>query len=123
MGVASSIDLLRTAFNADRSGLDAVMDVVKVTVDPTTAQATIKNLITQAEIRDDLASKTDTAALPTVIAAPATEPATATTPQPASVSGSRASAVTARLRRRSGDVEAMFMAEAVSRDKVGDCRG
>ena len=64
MGVASSIDLLRTAFNADRSGLDAVMDVVKVTVDPTTAQATIKNLITQAEIRDDLASKTDTAALP-----------------------------------------------------------
>jgi hypothetical protein len=64
MGVASSIDLLRTAFKADRSGLDAVMDVVKVTVDPTTAQATIKNLITQAEIRDDLASKTDTAALP-----------------------------------------------------------
>lgn len=64
MGVAGSFDLLRTAFKADRSGLDAVMDVVKVTVDPATAQATIKNLITQAEITDDLASKTDTAALP-----------------------------------------------------------
>lgn len=64
MGVAASIDLLRTTFNADRSGLDAVMDVVKVTVDPVTAQATIKNLITSAEISDDLASKTDSAALP-----------------------------------------------------------
>ncbi len=64
MGVAGSIDLLRTAFSADRSGLDAVMDVVKVTVDPLTAQATIKNLITSAEIHDDLANKTDAAALP-----------------------------------------------------------
>ncbi len=65
MGVAASIDLLRTAFSADRSGLDAVMDVVKVSVDPLTAQATIKNLITAAEIHDDLASKTDASALPT----------------------------------------------------------
>lgn len=65
MGVAGSFDLLRTAFKADRSGLDAVMDVVKVTVDPATAQATIKNLITQAEITDNLASKTDAGALPT----------------------------------------------------------
>ncbi len=64
MGVASSFDLLHTAFKADRSGLDAVMDVVKVTVDPATAQATIKNLITQAEITDNLASKTDAGALP-----------------------------------------------------------
>lgn len=65
MGVAGSFDLLRTAFKADRSGLDAVMDVVKVTVDPATAQATIKNLITQAEITDNLASKTDAGVLPT----------------------------------------------------------
>ena len=36
-----------------------VMDVVKVTVDPTTAQATIKNLITAQEIKDDLQQKTD----------------------------------------------------------------
>jgi len=64
MGVAGSFDLLRTAFKADRSGLDAVMDVVKVTVDPATAQATIKNLITQAEIIDNLASKTDADKLP-----------------------------------------------------------
>lgn len=64
MGVAASIDLLRTTFKADRSGLDAVMDVVKVTVDPTTAQATIKNLITAQEIKDDLQQKTDADALP-----------------------------------------------------------
>lgn len=60
LGVSGSIDLLRTAFSADRTGIDAVMDVVKVSVDPVSQVATIINIMNNQEIQDDLTRKTDT---------------------------------------------------------------
>ena len=63
LGVSGSIDLLRTAFSADRTGIDAVMDVVKVAVDPVAQVATLKNIMNNQEIQDDLTRKTDTDAL------------------------------------------------------------
>ena len=46
MGLSSSIDLLRAVFNADSTGLDRFMDVVKVSTTPTTA--TITNIFDAA---------------------------------------------------------------------------
>lgn len=66
MGVAASFDLLRTAFKADHTAFDAVMDVVKVSVDSIAKKAVITDLINNQQIIDDLASTLDT----TVIAAP-----------------------------------------------------
>ena len=40
------------------------MDVVRVTVDPTTHQAIIRDLINNQQIADDLASQADTTVLP-----------------------------------------------------------
>jgi hypothetical protein len=63
VGVAGSIDLLRSSFNADHSGLDAALDVLRVQVDPTTALATITNIIDNQVIIDNLASRTDSSVL------------------------------------------------------------
>jgi hypothetical protein len=68
LGVEAGFDLLRSAFTADHTKFDAVMDVVKVTVDAATNKATIADLVNNTRIEDDLASKSDTTALP----APAT---------------------------------------------------
>jgi hypothetical protein len=46
MGLSDSIDLLRATFNADSTGLDRFMDVVKVSTTPTTA--TITNIMDAA---------------------------------------------------------------------------
>ena len=59
LGVSASLDLLRTAFNADRTGIDKVMDVVKVTVNPETLTAEIKNIVENTTITDNLADKVD----------------------------------------------------------------
>ena len=64
-GVADSFDLLRTSFAADRTAFDAVMDVVKVSIDPDTNQAVIRDLINNQQITDNLASKTDTTTIAT----------------------------------------------------------
>ncbi|HSC79186.1 MAG TPA: hypothetical protein VLC08_02435, partial [Chitinolyticbacter sp.] len=64
LGIESTIDLLRTSFATDHSGLDAALDVLRVTVDPATQQATITNLLTNTAITDDLKSKTDATKLP-----------------------------------------------------------
>jgi len=64
MGIADGFDLLRTSFAADRSGFDAVMDVVRVTVDVGTGTAQIRDLINNTVISDDLADASDAAALP-----------------------------------------------------------
>jgi len=55
MGLDSSIDLLRTSFNTDHTGLDAVIDVVKVSVDPDTVQATLTNIINLETISMNIA--------------------------------------------------------------------
>lgn len=58
LGVSSSIDLLRTSFDADHTGLDAVIDVVRVTVDPATVRATLTNVVNQETINVDITSGT-----------------------------------------------------------------
>ena len=68
LGVEAGFDLLRSSFKADRSGFDAVLDVVRVTTDAATNTATISDLVNQTKIEDDLASKTDTTALPAPVA-------------------------------------------------------
>jgi len=67
MGISDSFDLLRTSFNADRSGFDAVMDVVRVTVNEETGVAQIRDLINNTEISDDLSDAADATALPTPV--------------------------------------------------------
>jgi len=47
LGVTETIDLIRTLFKADHSGLDALMDLVKVEYDVDTSVAALRNLITQ----------------------------------------------------------------------------
>jgi hypothetical protein len=54
IGVSDSIDLLRASFSADHTGLDAVLDTVKVTTDTTTNVATITNIINQEKITSNL---------------------------------------------------------------------
>lgn len=59
VGLAESIDLLRSSFSADHTGLDGVLDIVRVTVDPVTKTAEIVNLINNTAITDSLTSKID----------------------------------------------------------------
>jgi hypothetical protein len=59
IGLADSIDLLRTSFNPDHTGLDAALDVLRVTTDTDTAVATITNVLDNVSITDDLTSTAD----------------------------------------------------------------
>jgi len=54
LGLDDSIDLLRTSFSTDHSGMDAVMDVLKVSVDEETKIATITNVINNSTVTQDL---------------------------------------------------------------------
>lgn len=60
LGISDSIDLLRTSFAADHSGMDAVLDLVKVETDTVTNIATLKNALTSTVLgTDDVATSTD----------------------------------------------------------------
>lgn len=48
--VDTAIDLFRTSFNADHTGFDQVMDVIKVTVDPSTGAAEIKSILDDSAV-------------------------------------------------------------------------
>lgn len=50
LGVSQSIDLIRTLFKADHSGLDALMDLVKVEYDPDKLVAVLRSRITQDKL-------------------------------------------------------------------------
>lgn len=63
LGVADSIDLLRASFSTDHTGLDAALDILQVSTDPTTSVATIKNIVTQQQMTSNLATGTYTGAL------------------------------------------------------------
>lgn len=69
LGVTSGFDLLRSAFSANHTGIDAVMDVVRVTVDPATNTALIQDLVNSTQISDNLLSQTDNTVLPAPIIA------------------------------------------------------
>jgi hypothetical protein len=59
IGLDNTTDLLRASFAANGTGIDAALDMVRVTVDPQTNTATILNIVNNQQIIDDLASKTD----------------------------------------------------------------
>lgn len=63
LGVAGSIDLLRSAFSADHTGLDAALDVLRVSVDTATNTALITNVVNNANITDDLTLSSDSSLL------------------------------------------------------------
>jgi hypothetical protein len=52
LGVTETIDLIRTVFKADHTGLDALMDLVKVEYNTDTAVATLRNMITQDKMAE-----------------------------------------------------------------------
>lgn len=58
VGVSSSIDLLRTSFATDHKGLDAALDVIRVTTDTTTNVATISNILTTETITSNIETQT-----------------------------------------------------------------
>lgn len=64
LGLDASINLLTESFNADHTGLDAALDVLRVENDPVSNVATILNVLTQQSISDDLTSTTDNSVLP-----------------------------------------------------------
>lgn len=66
LGVAAGFNLLHQAFAANHTGFDQVMDVLRVSVDPLTDTATIRDIINGTQIIDDLSVQTDA----TVIATP-----------------------------------------------------
>ena len=61
--VSDSIDLLRASFSTDHTGLDAALDVLRVTTDTTTGVATITNIITQQQMTSNITTGTYTGAL------------------------------------------------------------
>ena len=63
LGLDNSINLLRTSFNSDHTGMDAVMDVLKVSVDETTKIATITNVINASSITQDIVTNSITGTL------------------------------------------------------------
>ena len=63
VGVSSSIDLLRASFSTDHTGLDAALDILKVTTDTTTGVATITNIITQQQMTSNVTTGTYTGVL------------------------------------------------------------
>ena len=65
VGVSSSIDLLRASFATDHTGLDAVLDVLRVdtTVSAGTVTATITNIINQSQITSNITTGTSTGTL------------------------------------------------------------
>jgi hypothetical protein len=54
LGVSDSIDLLRASFSTDHTGLDAALDVLRVTTNTTTGVATITNIITQQQMTSNV---------------------------------------------------------------------
>lgn len=64
LGVDAAIDLLHTQFLPDHSGVDAALDVLRVTVDEVSNIATITNVISQETMEDDLLTTTDVVPLP-----------------------------------------------------------
>jgi hypothetical protein len=63
LGMDNSINLLRTSFNSDHTGMDAVMDVLKVSVDNTTKIATILNVINGSSITQNVVTNEITGTL------------------------------------------------------------
>jgi hypothetical protein len=59
----NSIDLLRTPFSADGTGISTALGLMRVTIDATTQRATVTNDINDQKIIDDLTIQSDATAL------------------------------------------------------------
>ena len=59
LGLGTAIDLLNDSFSADHSGLDAALDIISIEVDSGTNIATIKNLVEDTQIVDDITDSED----------------------------------------------------------------
>jgi hypothetical protein len=59
LGIGSAINLLNDTFSADHTGLDAVLDIVRIEVDATLNVATITNLIDSTTLEDSITDATD----------------------------------------------------------------
>ena len=66
LGLGTAVDLLNQSFSADHSGLDAVLDMVRVDVDPALNVATITNLVENTSILDSVTDPADNTAPLTV---------------------------------------------------------
>ena len=53
-----TIDLLRTPFKVDHTGMDAVLDLIKVTIDKGIATATLENIVTHETVINNFATQT-----------------------------------------------------------------
>jgi hypothetical protein len=58
VGLGATVDLLRQSFAADHSGLDAVLDVVRVDMDPATKVATVTNILNGSALTADVVDAT-----------------------------------------------------------------
>lgn len=68
LNVSNQVDLLRTEFSANHTGLDAALDIIRVDVNPQNNSATITNLLTQEALTDSFtATETDTLQDPGVL--------------------------------------------------------
>jgi hypothetical protein len=64
-GVGATDDLITAKFTADHTKMDAALDSLDITFDPTTKKATIKNKFnTSVKITDDVTNSADTAPIP-----------------------------------------------------------
>ncbi|WP_432822607.1 hypothetical protein [Trichloromonas sp.] len=58
VGVSGSIDLLRASFSTDHTGLDAALDILRVSTDTSTNVATITNIVTQQKMTANISTGT-----------------------------------------------------------------
>jgi hypothetical protein len=79
MGVSASVDLLHQSFTADGTGLDAVLDALKVTQDPATLTVTITNRLDGSSVTSALSTMTPNTLPTPALAAPLTDLQTITT--------------------------------------------
>lgn len=56
LSLSSSVDLLHLSFSANHTGMDALLDVLNVTMDPTTKVATIQNIINDSTLTENVAA-------------------------------------------------------------------
>ena len=53
LGISAAIDLLRSSFSADHTGLDAALDIIRIEIGTSANVATITNLIENTSIEDN----------------------------------------------------------------------
>lgn len=63
LGISTSVDILRATFNADHTGVDLLLDALRVEVDPVAQSAIITNIINASQTTDNFATLDPTGTL------------------------------------------------------------